>query len=198
MSYLKGGKSAVSPAPRAHASPTCSLLPGHPSPSQVSGPTWRLGSGRHGEGEGGEGGDGERAHVGWGPRVPPACARACTAQVRGRKAVAFLTSAVPEQKAEPSPPRARPDFSSRWVLARPGPGTTVACLGWVGSRGRRGTPLSPGSWTHKPFPHHPIRVASRGRGGASLIVRLTITLVGGCGCSRVTDGETEAPRGYLT
>lgn len=42
--------------------------------------------------------------------MPPACARVCATQVRGPKAVAFHASAVLEQKAEPSLPRAGAGF----------------------------------------------------------------------------------------
>ena len=45
-----------------------------------------------------------------GPRAPPACARVCATQVRDPKAVAFHASAVPEQKAELSLPRAGAGF----------------------------------------------------------------------------------------
>lgn len=53
--------------------------------------------------------------------MPPACARACATQVRGPKAVAFHTSAVLEQKAELSLPRAGAEFQQERGPQMPGP-----------------------------------------------------------------------------
>lgn len=144
LSYLKGKKkisSSFCPTSSSHAQtprPAQSFHAPHaPSPGHVCGPTWRQGSGRHGKGEEAKGGDREKARVGWGPRAPPAWARVCATQVRGPKAVAFHASAVPEQKAEPSLPRAGAGFQHTM-----GPGTnTAACLVWWGAGGARPCPI---------------------------------------------------------
>lgn len=77
----------------------------------------------------------ERARVGWGPRAPPACARVRTTQVRGLKAVAFHTSAVPEQKAAPSLPRAEAGFRQGMGPQTPRPGAEAMCLVRLGLMG---------------------------------------------------------------
>lgn len=48
--------------------------------------------------------------MGRGPRAQLAWAWVCATQVRGRKAAAFHTSAVPKQKVEPSQPGAEAGF----------------------------------------------------------------------------------------
>lgn len=86
VSYLKGNSLCHQPDslfPR-----TQTQDPGIPSslnafPSQVCGPTLRLGSGKHRKREGSKRDDRESARVGRGPSVPPACARVYSTQVRG-------------------------------------------------------------------------------------------------------------------
>lgn len=92
------------------------------------------------EGEGDKGDDGEKAHVGWGPHAPPACTRVCATQVRGLKAVAFHTSAVQEQKAEWSLPRAGARFQHEIGPHTPRPRDENSVPGAAG--GRSGRPLT--------------------------------------------------------
>lgn len=114
-----------------HKDPPVPATSNAPSPSQVCGPTQRLGSGRLRE-ERADRGNRVKAHGDWGLRVPPACAQVCATQVRAPKAVAFHASAVPKQKAEPSLPRAAARFSTRRALTCSGLGTDTVSLGWQG------------------------------------------------------------------
>lgn len=149
------------------------------SPSQGRGPTLRRGSGRHRKRGGSKGGDREKAGVGWGPSVPPACARVCATQVRGRKLLLLSHQLCRSRRQSRACPGPGPDFSSRRVLTRPGPGPQQCTTATRAPP----SPQVPSPTSHQVGPEGPGDVPP---------TPLTTTPLEGYGCSHVADGENEA------
>lgn len=125
------------------------------------GPTPRLGSGRHWKRGGGEGGGREKAGVGWGPSVPPACARVCATQVRGRKLLLLSRQLCQSRRQSRARPGPGPDFSSRWSSRAQAQGLQRRALC---GRAQSGTPLPLGPLRPRKYlPHHPTRLALKGQ-----------------------------------